>query len=378
MNEIACPFCSISLGKFDLATREEHVFNCVPPTLTTSSIEPFLPSCSKTNQSSAPKLSDKAKSRKRNRPIRIDSSSDSDGDEPKQTLKNAKLDRAESRHEADIRLALALSKSAEDARDNIDQSKNNLINELSRKSAANSGPSQFDLSDWGENTVYDESFENPILKTKNRIFDPKFRNDLLTSSQQDSSLLSQGKETGDSQLDNLKDNNATMSDGFEPEEATKNNPEDNPEVLEGLQDSQNNHREVEKELADWNEKSIRRPNIEWPEKAVTLSDSESSSSNNSSQIPQIPKPFPTGSSNVAATEHQSFRNQTALPNETTLLSKTNIDRQINETQFDLEIRTLSSTLESLRKKSSDDGDLLKYSKSGKLFKFHRFWVSLRW
>ena len=381
MNEIACPFCSISLGKFDLATREEHVFNCVPPTLTTSSIEPFLPSgasCSKAKQSSAPKLSDKTKSRKRNRPIRIDSSSDSDGDEPKQTLKNAKLDRAESRHEADIRLALALSKSAEDARDNIDQSKNNLINELSRKSAANSGPSQFDLSDWGENTVYDESFENPILKTKNRIFDPKFRNDLLTSSQQDSSLLSQGKETGDSQLDNLKDNNATMSDGFEPEEATKNNPEDNPEVLEGLQDSQNNHREVEKELADWNEKSIGRPNIEWPEKAVTLSDSESSSSNNSSQIPQIPKPFPTGSSNVAATEHQSFRNQTALPNETTLLSKTNIDRQINETQFDLEIRTLSSTLESLRKKSSDDGDLLTYSKSGKLFKFHRFWVSLRW
>ena len=379
MNEIACPFCSISLGKFDLATREEHVFNCVPPTLTTSSIEPFLPSgpsSSKTKQSSAPKTSDQVKSRKRNRPIRIDSSSDSDGDNPKQTLKNAKLDRAESRHEADIRLALALSKSAEDARETIDKSKNNHINELSRKTAGNYGASQFDLSDWGENTVYDESFENPILKTKNRIFDPKFRNDLLTSSQQDSSLLSQGKENA-ANLDG-NDNNATMSDGFEPEEATKNNQGDDPEVLEGLQDSQNNHREVEKDLADWNEKPIGRPNIEWPEKAVTLSDSESSSSNNSSQIPQIPKPFPTGTSTKKMTnENQTLEGRTTL-NETTLLSKTNIDRQINETQFDLEIRTLSNTLESLRKSSSNDGDLLKYSKSGKLFKFHRFWVALRW
>ena len=381
MNEIACPFCSISLGKFDLATREEHVFNCVPPTLTTSSIEPFLPSgpsSSKTKQSSAPKTSDQVKSRKRNRPIRIDSSSDSDGDNPKQTLKNAKLDRAESRHEADIRLALALSKSAEDARETIDKSKNNHINELSRKTTANYGASQFDLSDWGENTVYDESFENPILKTKNRIFDPKFRNDLLTSSQQDSSLLSQGKENAANLDGNANDNNATMSDGFEPEEATKNTRGDDPEVLEGLQNSQNNHREVEKDLADWNEKPIGRPNIEWPEKAMTLSDSESSSSNNSSQIPQIPKPFPTGTSTKKMTnENQTIDGRTTL-NETTLLSKTNIDRQINETQFDLEIRTLSNTLESLRKSSSNDGDLLKYSKSGKLFKFHRFWVALRW
>ena len=381
MNEIACPFCSISLGKFDLATREEHVFNCVPPTLTTSSIEPFLPSgpsSSKTKQLSAPKTSDQVKSRKRNRPIRIDSSSDSDGDNPKQTLKNAKLDRAESRHEADIRLALALSKSAEDARETIDKSKNNHINELSRKTAENYGASQFDLSDWGENTVYDESFENPILKPKNRIFDPKFRNDLLTLSQQDSSLLSLGKESADNFDGNANDNNATMSDGFEPEEATKNNQGDDPEVLEGLQDSQNNHREVEKDLADWNEKPIGRPNIEWPEKAVTLSDSESSSSNNSSQIPQIPKPFPTGTSTKKMTnENQTIDGRTTL-NETTLLSKTNIDRQINETQFDLEIRTLSNTLESLRKSSSNDGDLLKYSKSGKLFKFHRFWVALRW
>ena len=385
MNEIACPFCSISLGKFDLATREEHVFNCVPPTLTTSSIEPFLPSgpsSSKTKQSSAPKTSDQVKSRKRNRPIRIDSSSDSDGDNPKQTLKNAKLDRAESRHEADIRLALALSKSAEDARETIDKSKNNHINELSRKTTANYGASQFDLSDWGENTVYDESFENPILKTKNRIFDPKFRNDLLTSSQQDSSLLSQGKENAANLDGNANDNNATMSDGFEPEEATKNTRGDDPEVLEGLQNSQNNHREVEKDLADWNEKPIGRPNIEWPEKAMTLSDSESSSSNNSSQIPQIPKPFPTGTSTKKMTnENQTIDGRTtlkSLSNETTLLSKTNIDRQINETQFDLEIRTLSNTLESLRKSSSNDGDLLKYSKRGKLFKFHRFWVALRW
>ena len=381
MNEIACPFCSISLGKFDLATREEHVFNCVPPTLTTSSIEPFLPSepsSSKTKQSSVPKTSDQVKSRKRNRPIRIDSSSDSDGDNPKQTLKNAKLDRAESRHEADIRLALALSKSAEDARETIDKSKNSHINELSRKTAANYGASQFDLSDWGENTVYDESFENPILKPKNRIFDPKFRNDLLTLSQQDSSLLSQGKENAANLDGNANDNNATMSDGFEPEEATKNTRGDDPEVLEGLQNSQNNHREVEKDLADWNEKPIGRPNIEWPEKAVTLSDTESSSSNNSSQIPQIPKPFPTGTSTKKMTnENQTIDGRTTL-NETTLLSKTNIDRQINETQFDLEIRTLSNTLESLRKSSSNDGDLLKYSKSGKLFKFHRFWVALRW
>ena len=374
MNDIACPFCSISLGKLDLASREEHVFNCVPPTLTTSSIEPFLPSGpsgSKTKPPSVQKSSDQIKSRKRNRPIRIDSSSDSDGDKPKQTLKNAKLDRAESRHEADIRLALALSKSAEDARDNINKSNKIHMNELSRKAGAPA--SQFDLSDWGENTVYDESFDNPILQTKNRIFDPKFRNDLLTSSQQDSSLLSQGKEPTANQSNGRDDNNATMSDGFEPEEATKN-IQDDPEVLEGFQDSQNNHREAEKDLADWNEKSIVRPDIEWPEKAVTLSDSESSSSNNSSQIPQIPKPFPTSVSTVP----QSIPGRATLSNETTILSKTNIDRQINETQFDLEIRTLSNTLDSLRKNSSTDGDLLKYSKSGKLFKFHRFWVSLRW
>ena len=375
MNDIACPFCSISLGKLDLATREEHVFNCVPPTLTTSSIEPFLPSgpsSSKTKQRSVQKSSEQTKSRKRNRPIRIDSSSDSDGDKPKQTLKNAKLDRAESRHEADIRLALALSKSAEDARDYINRSNKSHMNELSRKAEA-APVSQFDLSDWGENTVYDESFENPILQTKNRIFDPKFRNDLLTSSQQDSSLLSQEKEPVANHQDGPDDNNATMSDGFEPEEAAKN-IQDDPEVLEGFQDSQNNHREAEKDLADWNEKSISRPNIEWPEKAITLSDSESSSSNNSSQIPQIPKPFPTNVSTV----HQSVVGRATLSNETTILSKTNIDRQINETQFDLEIRTLSNTLESLRNSSSVHGDLLKYSKSGKLFKFHRFWVSLRW
>ena len=371
MNDIICPFCSISLGKLDLATREEHVFNCVPQTLTTSSIEPFLPSGPSGSKAKQQKSSDQIKSRKRNRPIRIDSSSDSDGDKPKQALKNAKLDRAESRHEADIRLALALSKSAEDARDNINKSNKSHINELSRKAT---GPaSQFDLSDWGENTVYDESFDNPILQTKNRIFDPKFRNDLLTSSQQDSSLLSQGKEPVANQSDGPDDNNATMSDGFEPEEATKNN-QDDPEVLEGVQDSQNNHREAEKDLADWNEKSAGRPDIEWPEKAVTLSDSESSSSNNYSQIPQIPKPFPTGASTV----RQSIVNRATLSNETTILSKTNIDRQINETQFDLEIRTLSNTLESLRKSSSTNGDLIKYSKSGKLFKFHRFWVSLRW
>ena len=99
------------------------------------------------------------------------------------------------------------------------------MNELSRKAKA-APVSQFDLSDWGENTVYDESFENPILQTKNRIFDPKFRNDLLTSSQQDSSLLSQEKEPVANHQDGPDDNNATMSDGFEPEEAAKNIQDD--------------------------------------------------------------------------------------------------------------------------------------------------------
>ena len=148
---------------------------------------------------------------------------------------------------------MALSKSTEDARDNIDKSKKSHISELSRKAKVPS--SQFDLSDWGENTVYDASFENPILKTKNRIFDPKFRNDLLTSSQQDSSLLSQDQEPEANQPDGLDDDNAAMSDGFEPEEITKNIQGD-PEVLEGLQDSKTYHRETQKELADWNEKSL--------------------------------------------------------------------------------------------------------------------------
>ena len=89
-------------------------------------------------------------------------------------------------------------------------------------------------------TQYDDSFSHPMLKTNNRIFDPGYRNNLLTASQCDSSLVLTEKEV---QKASINHQDSFAIGPIELDDSPGNEPEVQEIAQSKSKDSQ--------QLADW-------------------------------------------------------------------------------------------------------------------------------
>ena len=180
-----------------------------------------------------------------------------------------------------------------------------------------------------DETKYDESFTHPMLKTNNKIFTPGYRNNLLTDSQCDSSLIMSPKQ----------DSFSIEPDDFDPELPDLSTQGVSPF---NLQETQPKSPEKTPSLADWNGDN-NEVNLE--------------------NVPAVPS-----SPSAVSSEVSSLQVST---------TDEDIFGQLNETNANLEIRTIEDTLNHFKMQSEKTGTVIKYSKEGDKFSFHDFWLNVR-
>lgn len=167
-----------------------------------------------------------------------------------------------------------------------------------------------------DETLYDKSFSHPMLKTNNKIFTPGYRNNLLTNSQCDSSLNNEPEPPKDS----FSIEPSEMEVSIEPE--LPDLPTQPPSPPEPPTPT----RVESPKLADWGNEKNKQQGTRTDDK-VSNSDDDS------------------------------------------------LFDQLNETNVNLEIRTIEDTLSHFAART--DGSIIKYSKEGDSFTFHEFWLRVR-
>jgi len=370
MGKIECPYCYEDLSGKPLNKREDHIFECNRFSQSTFNSSQFPSNetiCLKSDSNKNNKINtkpDKHKqkipaqnkkrpvlsTRKKRLPV-INVSSDEENE--KDYLSGARQDVPESTEEEQLRVAIAISKSEAANRQALEL---NIQENIEKAKEAAKGRDDHDTFSQYDATVYDESFIHPSLKPNNRLFDSNYRNNLLTSSQCDTSLIlsedkNSSQNTSASQDDSIviPVKNKSLSNSSEVQieaesfiiptklkSADKSKIEDEDPVIRNFEANAPDLNKNSRSLADWSHGPSKRPRLDLTMADISLESSD------------------------VEMESNTFEEETQ-----------------NEPHIIFDIRTIQSTLEYFKKDADKNGDLEKKSKEGHVVKFHKFWLNVR-